>query len=196
MGNLAQKSVTLSVGNFFEGNGDYAKVQDLSDTLLSMANEVEDKTFELISRFQPVASDLRILKSYMKIAYDLTRYGRYAFDVSQICEKLGGIQECEVWMGEAIKELIEITLNMVNTSVKSLRDHDAERARTLSDAEKQVDQLYSKFLDQLIEKPLATNQCIISSVLVIRYLERIADHATYISESIVYLATGKKETLR
>ncbi|MEM2687998.1 MAG: PhoU domain-containing protein, partial [Thermoproteota archaeon] len=67
---------------------------------------------------------------------------------------------------------------------------------TLSELEKQVDEMYFKFLDRLIEETSAVNKCIISSVLVVRYLERIADHATYIGESVVYIVTGEKVLLR
>ncbi len=92
--------------------------------------------------------------------------------------------------------MIENVLRMVNTSIKALKSHDVELAKTLSEIENQVDDTYFGYLDKLIEKAPATNKCTISSVLVARYLERIADHATYIGESIIYLATGKKVILR
>lgn len=195
MGELAYKTVSLSIVNYVEGTSGYTQVQDLSDTLVLLADEIEDKAFELMSRFQPVASDLRILKSYIKIAYDFTRYGRYALDVSQIYESLGGIRGCESWSMEAIKEMSEKTLSMVGTSVEALKRHDAKLARTLSKTEKQVDNLYFRYLNRLVEDAPPMNRCTISCVLVVRYLERIADHATLIGESIVYIATGKKETL-
>ena len=196
MGEIAHKTVSLAVMNYLEGNTTYDQVQDFSATLLLMADEVEDTAFELIARFQPVASDLRILKSYMKISYDFTRYGRYGLDISQIHEKLGGVEECEDWIRKVIKEMGRKTLNMVNTSVKSLKSHDAELAKTLIETENQIDDLYSKYLHRVVEKSPATNRCTISSLLVVRYLERIADHATYIGESVAYIATGKKVTLR
>jgi len=196
MGELAHKTVSLSIMSYIEGTSAHVRVQNLSDRLVSMADEVEDKAFELISRFQPVASDLRILKSYMKIAYDFTRYGRYALDISEIYERLGGIKDCEGWIRKDIKEMGEKMSGMVGTSVESLKTHDAELARTLAQTEKQVDDLYFRYLNRLVEKAPATNRCAISSALVVRYLERIADHATYIGESIVYLATGEKVTLR
>jgi len=196
MGELAHKTVSLSIMSYIEGISAHVQVQNLSDRLVSMADEVEDKAFELIARFQPVASDLRILKSYMKIAYDFTRYGRYALDVSQINEGLGGIKDCEDWIRKDIKEMGEKMLGMVATSVEALKSHDAELARTLSETEKQVDNLYFSFFNRLVEKAPATNRCTISSVLVVRYLERIADHATYIGESIVYIVTGERVTLR
>jgi phosphate transport system protein len=196
MGELSHKTVSLSLSGYIEGTNAYEEVQSLSDMLITMADEAEDKAFELIARFQPVASDLRILKSYMKITYDFARYGRYALDVSQIYARLGGLKECEDWIRRSIREMSEKVLSMVRTSVDSLKSHDTNLARTLSETEKQVDSMYFEYLDRLVEKAPATNRCTISSVLVVRYLERIADHATYIGESIVYLATGDKVTLR
>jgi phosphate transport system protein len=196
MGEMAYRTVSLSLESYIEGKNALAQVQDLSETLVVMADEAEDKAFELIARFQPVASDLRILKSYMKIIYDFERYGRYALDVSQVQRVSGGLEQCERWINESIRELSEKVLNMVQTSIASLKSHNVELAKTLSEAENQVDNMYFKYLDRLIEKAPATNKCTISSVLVARYLERIADHATYVGESIIYVATGEKITLR
>jgi phosphate transport system protein len=55
--------------------------------------------------------------------------------------------------------------------------------------------MYFGFLDKLVKDAQATNECTISSVLVVRYLERIADHAIYIAEAVIYITTGKKLTL-
>ena len=121
MGELSYETVALSLKGYIEDEETYSDVSSLSDTLIAMADEAEDKAFELIARFQPVASDLRALKSYIKITYDFTRYGRYALDVSQIHEKLGGLKECEPWIGESIAHMIEKVLSMVRVSVESLR---------------------------------------------------------------------------
>jgi len=196
MGEMAYKTASMSFNSYIESKNGYAEVQDLSDTLVLMAEDAEDKAFEVIARFQPVASDLRILKSYMKITYDFTRYGRYALDIMQICERLGGLKECEDWIKVVIEDMSEKVLSMVRMSVESLRNHDIKLAKTLSEKENQVDEIYLKYLSRLVEKAPATNRCTISSVLVVRYLERIADHATYIGESIIYLATGEKILLR
>lgn len=196
MGELAYKTISMSLKNYIESTDGYAQVREQSDLLVVMSEEAENKASELIARFQPMASDLRILKSYIKIAYDFARYGRYAYDISQIYERLGGLNTCEEWLKDVIEEMSGIIMKMVRTSIDSLKGHDTELAKTLSEMEKQVDAMYLKYLDMLVEKAPATNKCTISSVLVIRYLERIADHATYIGESVVYLATGEKITLR
>jgi phosphate transport system protein len=193
MGELAQKTVSLSVTSYVEDTPGHAQVKDLSDSLSSMTNPIEDTAFEIIARFQPVASDLRILKSYIKICYDFERFGRYALDVSQIYEKLGGMKEPS--FKRIIEEMSEETLKMVDTSIQSLKSHDVELARTLSASEKKVDELYYRYLNRLIKMDV-TKGSAISSLLVVRYLERIADHAAYIGESIIYLATGEKMKLR
>ena len=195
MGELAQNTVTMSVMNYLEGTDGYKQVENLSDTLSGMMEPIEDTAFEIIARFQPVASDLRILKSYMKICYDFQRYGRYALDISQINERIGGMDSCDLSFRKIVKEMGVETLNMVNLSIEALKNHDSELAKSLSETEKRVDQLYYEYLDKLIETNTTTG-CTISSLLVVRYLERIADHATYIGEAIVYLATGEKTRLR
>ncbi|MEM2081952.1 MAG: phosphate signaling complex protein PhoU [Candidatus Bathyarchaeia archaeon] len=196
MGELTYETVELAIQGYLNGENVHREVTEMSDLIMAMAEEIEDKAFELISRFQPVASDLRTIKSYLKIAYDFGRYSRYALDISYITERLGGVAECEAWIPLRIKEVGEKVLKMVRISIDSLKKHDVTLAKTISNVEKEVDKMYFAYLDTLIEKAHVATKCIISSVLVMRYLERIADHATYVCEAIAYIATGEKILLR
>ncbi|MGB9841926.1 MAG: phosphate signaling complex protein PhoU [Candidatus Bathyarchaeales archaeon] len=196
MGELTYETVELAIQGYLNGKNVHQEVKEMSDLIMAMAEEIEAKAFELISRFQPVASDLRTIKSYLKIAYDFGRYSRYAFDISYITDRLGGVAECDAWIPLQIKEVGEKVLKMVRISIDSLKKHDVALAKTISNVEKEVDKMYFAYLDRLIEKAHVTNKCIISSVLVMRYLERIADHATYVCEAIAYIATGEKILLR
>lgn len=195
MGELAHKTVSLSIMNYIEGLHNPKEIADLSDKIASMAEEVEDTAFEIMVRFQPVASDLRILKSYMKISYDFTRYGRYALDISQIYERVGGIDDLNSSFKKIIREMVLETMNMVEISIKSLKNHDVDLANSLSRIEEKVDRLYYKYLDKVLGAKTSV-KCTISSLFAVRYLERIADHATYIGESIIYLVLGDKKRLR
>ena len=56
--------------------------------------------------------------------------------------------------------------------------------------------MYFGYFNKLVAKAGVTNECTISSLLVVRYLERMADHANHIMEAVVYIATGEKVTLR
>ena len=82
MGKVAEKAVAISVRGFLEGKDASKDVHELSEILVGNTVEVEEKAFGLIAKYQPVASDLRIINSYMKVAYDFERYGRYAWDIS------------------------------------------------------------------------------------------------------------------
>ena len=97
MGELTYDTLAFSIHGYLEGKSVQEQVRELSDMLLSMADKVEDQTFQLIARFQPVATDLRTIKSYMKIGNDFARYGRYALDISFINDQLHGLKECETW---------------------------------------------------------------------------------------------------
>jgi phosphate transport system protein len=195
MGELTYETLELSLQGYLEGRSVHVQVREMSDVLVAMAAKAEDKTFELIARFQPVASDLRAIKSYMKIGNDFARYGRYALDISSINDQLNGLTLCEAWTGKHLAEMSEKVLSMVKISVNSMRKHDVALAKTITPTEREVDRMYLEFLNKVTSKEHANCKCDISSILVTRYLERIADHAVYVCESIVYIVTGGKVSL-
>jgi phosphate transport system protein len=194
MGETAEKAVRTSITGFMEGRDEAEQVNELSEMLVAMAVSVEDKAFELIVKYQPVASDLRIINSYMKIAYDFERYGRYAWDISFTHRKFAASKKC-AYSWDAMESMAEKTLHMVRTSLDALRTNDGELAKSLAATENEVDEIYSNYLDKLSKAPPAT-KCIVCNLLVVRYLERIADHATYVGEAIYYIASGEKIILR
>ncbi|MEM2939816.1 MAG: PhoU domain-containing protein, partial [Candidatus Bathyarchaeia archaeon] len=128
MGDLAHNAISTSLRGYVNGVSTYLEVQKTSDVLVSTADEAEATVFELIARFQPVASDLRLLKSYMKISYNLARYGRYALDISQIYEKLDGLGLCEEWIRNHVREMGGKVLEMIRISVDMLENRDMKMA--------------------------------------------------------------------
>jgi phosphate transport system protein len=194
MGEVAEKAIDVSITGFMNGKDATAAVRELSDVLATMTVEVENKAFELIVKYQPVASDLRIINSYMKIAYDFERYGRYAWDISFTHKKLAGLDKCTS-SSDLMQEIIEKVCDMVSKSVQALKQNDGDMAKSLASTEKEVDELYFAYLSQLAETT-AQNKCAMCNLLVSRFLERIADHTTYVGEAIVYIATGEKISLR
>jgi phosphate transport system protein len=194
MGEAAGKTVRTAITGFIDGTDVNEEVHDLSDMLVTMTVSVEDKAFELIVKYQPVASDLRIINSYMKIAYDFERYGRYAWDISSTHRRFAASEECAYHL-DLMGKMAEKTLHMIRTSIQALRDNDGEVAKSLGKTENEVDEIYSSYLDKLIAAPPNT-QGVICNLLAVRYLERIADHATYVGEAIYYIATGEKIILR
>ena len=195
MSELTYEILSLSIDGYLAGRSVQAQVREMSDVLVAMAGKVEDRTFELIARFQPVASDLRAIKSYMKIGNDFARYGRYALDISSINDQINGLSQCDAWIKQYLTEMSEKVLTAVKISIDSLRKHDIELAKTISPIEREVDKMYLEFLSRIINSEQSNSKCVASSILVSRYFERIADHAVYVCESIVYIVTGEKVNL-
>jgi phosphate transport system protein len=194
MGEVAENAINTSLRCFMRGKDATEAVRELSDILGTMTVETENKAFELIVKYQPVASDLRIINSYMKIAYDFERYGRYAWDISFTYQKLAHLGKCTV-SSELMQKLVEKVSEMVSKSVEALKQHDAELAKSLAATETEVDALYLAYLNQL-SKIRGQNKRVMCNLLVSRYLERIADHTTYVGEGIFYVVTGEKISLR
>jgi phosphate transport system protein len=197
MGENAKKALSVSINGFVEGKDYTSDVHEIAEILVNRSVEVEEKAFSLIARYQPVASDLRIINSYMKVAYDFERYGRYSWDISFISTRFNPkTSNCDDWIFEYIQKMAERVLQMVQISINSLKRLDADLVKSMTEEENAVDKTYFEYLDKLVANAAVTNECTISSVLVVRYLERIADHAMHIMEAVVYIATGEKVTLR
>ncbi len=196
MAELTYEALALSIQGYIKGKSVQEDVEEMSDMVVALADKIEDKCFQLIARFQPVATDLRTIKSYIKIANDFARSGRYAHDISFINDKLNGLKECEAWCKDDVEEMSEKVLFMFRTSINSLRNYDLNLAKSISKMEQDVDKMYLDFLNKLTAAKDTNSKCIISSALMTRYLERIADHSTYMCESVVYIVTGEKILLR
>jgi phosphate transport system protein len=91
--------------------------------------------------------------------------------------------------------LTKNVMEMVHTSVQAVRAHDVELAKSLEKTEEEVDTAFLTYISLIADAVFITKD-IITNLFVVRYLERIADHATYIGESITYIVTGEKISLR
>jgi phosphate transport system protein len=196
MAEITYETLETAIAGYLNGRDVHQEVYEMSQTLLSMADKIENTTFQLIARYQPVATDLRTIKSYMKIANDFARYGRYSLDISTLNNQFNGLKECDIWQQEYIADMSQKVLDMVKISLNALRKYDVELARSITQTEREVDKMYLDFQDKLMNDANANSKCVLSSSLMTRYLERIADHATYVCESILYIVTGEKVLLR
>jgi phosphate transport system protein len=195
MGNLATQSLDLALKGFFENEDVYIQLRAWSNTLLLLSEEVEDRATELMALHQPMAGDLRTLKAYIKVAYDIERYGRYSMDISEIKSRLGEWEEIPDKEEFSFRELGEVVKKCLFMSVTYIENMDKDSIFELSKIEAESDNLYRKNLKMLWESKLPI-KTVIAYTLTIRYLERIADHSSYISESIYYAITGRRISLR
>ena len=187
MADLAERTVEASLSSAAQGGKIDAQVRVWSNELQGRYDDVEEKAVELIARYQPVASDLRVIKSNMKIAYDLARLGRYAYDIVQVLDLIDGGKATDRAFLEKMSQQV---LDMMRLSFQTLRTHDVQVARQLIEMDNGVDSLYRGYLRGLISNANVKAAEAVSTALVARHLERIADHAWYIAQSVSYMVTG------
>ena len=81
---------------------------------------------------------------------------------------------------------------MIRVGIKAFMEKDVDLAKTLRDMDNVVDNLYLEHVKKIAEEPGTDLRCTVAATLILRYIERIADHATYIGESVLYIMTGKR----
>lgn len=163
-------------------------------------NAMEDRIMEIGSRLiitqQPVAKDLRRIIVAFKISSDLERMGDLALDVAKVTMRIQGQQLIKPLVD--IPRMADIVAVMITEAIQSYLDENTDLAYKMAQDDDQVDGLYSAMINELytymVQKPESVNQAMLLT-LVGRYIERIADHATNIGESVVYLVTGKRPDL-
>lgn len=186
MANLSKTAVELAVDGFIKGIYIQDNVFQISEKLRWLQDEVADLAVELIARYQPVATDLRFLRSSMEVAYGFSRFGRYAYDISQVITTFGDLKECEK---TAIVDVSEVVKVMIETSIKSFIERNKSLAEELEKLDSIVDRAYKTHLEKSLTNP-QSKKCDMATMLILRYLERIADHATYIGDSVIYIVEG------
>jgi phosphate transport system protein len=193
MAKLSECSVLTALESYEEGTPIKRQIFDWSEKLRTLQEEVADLAIELIARYQPVATDLRLIRSCMEISYGFSRFGRYAYDIVDVLETMGSISDCDK---STVLEMAGTVREMIKLSLYSLRSRDKDAAQKLYQMDDTVDTLYRKYLREIItvktnqDRNFADPRCYISALLILRYLERISDHACYIGDSVHYIVTG------
>jgi len=186
MGEMVTECISLAIDSFLSGSDTADKVYELSDKIRTKYFEVEDLTFDMLLKYQPVADDFRLIRSSTEISYAFSRFGRYAYDITQVRDLFGDISECK---NDSLSEISKKVKNMIHDAVQSFAELDIRKAAKIHEDEKFIDKIYRERLPQLIE--LKNTKCALAEALLLRYLERIGDHAVFMSDAINYIVTGK-----
>lgn len=163
-----------------------------------LEEQIDDAVAKLIATQQPVAKDLRLLIAALKIASDMERMADLAVNIAQVTIELKENNQGLFKKLEDIPRMAKITQKMVHDGINSYIDGNIELAKSLAKTDDQVDQLYFAIIKELTDYLPGSNEnaeVALKLCFVARYLERIADHATNIAESIVYIETGKQADL-
>jgi phosphate transport system protein len=195
MGEMVEKALARSV--------DALKRRDLTMAHQIMADDrqinqkrfdIENQCIDLIANRQPVVSDLRIIVAILNIITELERIGDYAEGIAKIVIMIGDEPSLKPLID--IPRMAEITIGMIQGSLKSFVESDAKMAYQVVSQDNAVDSLYDQVFRELLTFMMADPKTINRAtrlIWVAHNLERAADRATNICERVVYTITGKME---
>ena len=145
---------------------------------------------KLLLQQQPVARDLRVISSALKMISDMERIGDQASDIAEITKF---IKNSNVKSRVHISDMAAAATKMVTDSVESFVKKDLSLARAVMEYDDKVDNLFDCVKDELvrlISEDRANGEFCIDLLMIAKYLERIGDHAVNIAEWVEYSITG------
>lgn len=161
------------------------------DELDMMEQHIERECISIIAKQQPLASDLRKITSIMKIVTDIERIADHCEDISKYIINIHKMPQIKA--PEHLGDMIAAMKNMVIATIDSFVTNDLEKATEVIIADDIVDGLFEKISDELIEMMEGNKEIIpqcVGYLMIIKYLERMGDHATNIAEWIKFIVTG------
>jgi len=147
----------------------------------SLMDMVEEQATFLIAKYQPLGPELLEAKSIIRVSYDLYRITRYCREITRLINYIR--TETGIEISREVEEATETVKKMVEYSYKSYRTNNRELKEKVKEMDDIIDNIYTKMLTKLAENKQYTQPDVIN-LLIIRHLERIADHAVYITKHI------------
>ena len=154
--------------------------------------EVDEKCVELLALHQPAAGDLRFITTAMKIVTDLERIGDQAVNIAQRSLELNAEPQLKPYID--LPRMAEQAQRMVKESLDAFVARDTALARQVCAEDAAVDALKEQIFRELLTFMMADPRTIpraIRLILISRFLERVADHATNIAEMVIYMVDSK-----
>ncbi|KQL57615.1 MULTISPECIES: phosphate signaling complex protein PhoU [Bacillaceae] len=151
--------------------------------------ELNEQVFDIIARQQPVAGDLRKLIVVMKISGDLERVADLAVDIAKVSRRLSDVDESTL---TELTVLAKDARAMVAKALIAYKEKDVVSAQQLAKEDDLIDEQFGKFIKRLFRQDVNEQNVEATTQLafIARYVERIADYATNLSEWIIYEANG------
>lgn len=197
MGSMVEAQIHAAIGSLVAHDADAALQVILDD---SQINEVQRKATAMIAAViatqSPVARDLRYLLTLDHVSYELERMGDHAGSVAKQARKLAPYPPLKDYV--LLPQLGERVAELVQGIIRALVDVDEVRAREVAKMDDEVDNLYHRIFDEVLEL-MRTDPANVDPgtriLFAAHYLERIGDRVTNIAEDIVFLSSGEVEDL-
>lgn len=198
MADQALKNVRKGLQSFEKNDLDLAREIIKADDQIDMyEEEISKQALRIIWKEQPIAQDLRLVTTILKILTDIERIGDHASDISEISLHLEGHQFSRDL--SMVLSMAKNADNMVQSAIEALVSEDAVLAKLIIAQDDIVDDLYKQMITksaEWIKDDVDDTPYVISIILISKYLERVADHAVNIAEWVIFLVTGShKNTL-
>lgn len=197
MGSIVEKQIHQCIDALVKQDNSIADTVIANDDLVDeLQKEIEDKSIKLIAMQQPLATDLRNIFTSIKVATDLERMADHAVDIAKIAKRLTK----EVYIKELvdIPIMAEIVQKLIRESLNSYIEASLDKAYEACKIDDEIDALYKRVFTELLTYMTKESKNINQAaqfLFVCKYLERVADHATNICESAIYLVTGEQKDL-
>ena len=193
MGNMCKAAIEQAMEALFSGDMDAAKNVILGEEQIDQKEkDIESLCMKLLLRQEPVASDLRTISAALKMISDMERIGDQSEDIAEIVEYM---EADAIPQEENLKSMAQRTVDMVIHSIEAFVVCDESMASEVIEADDEVDDYFLKVKEDLIimiaDSP-EEGGLYIDLMMIAKYLERIADHATNIAEWVVYGITGRR----
>lgn len=194
MGDLSSRAISKAIDSLVDLDEEKIReVDDLDNKIYAYDKAIEKKSLDLIALQAPVARDLRMIGTCLKIITDLNRIGRYSQDITKVTQRMLGKKHMKKLV--SIPHMANLTTQMVDMAVDSFVEENEEYQEEIYEKEEMVDALYDEIFREVLTYMMEDKETITMGtqyVLVIRYLERIADHACNIVDRVVYMETGER----
>ncbi len=193
LGSQIEKAIDFTVKALVDKDVELAKsVVKSSVEILEKEKEIESACLKLLLHHQPVARDLRLISSVLKMITDMERIGHQCADISNIIIEMD--REKGMIDFVYIPKMAEATKGMVTDAIDAFVKKDIDIAKSVIVADDNVDHLFKKVKKKLIEKLITddeNNEQTIDILMIAKYLERIGDHTVNIAEWVIFSITGK-----
>ena len=189
MGQLANDSLQGAIKALVEGDSVLAKaVRSKDEEIDSLENELGEEVTTFLSTHAPVASDLRLLVSIIKISHEIERIGDEAKAIARRSRKTA------IPDFHRIPRMGEIAREMIQDALSIFVEYDEDHAKAIWKRDLEVDQLHkenNQFCQSLVEKDPMTSSSVFEVLFISKSLERVCDHAVSISKETVFMATSR-----
>ena len=192
MGSMIEKAIENAIRALNNRDTELARAAIEADSEIDeQEKKIESLCLKLLLHQQPVASDLRMVSSALKMITDMERIGDQTADIADIVIATKSTEEKNL---KDINRMAEATVKMVRDSVSAYVQKDLELARKVMAADDEVDDLFDLVKGDLVKfisdhKGSAGDEAI-DLIMIAKYLERIGDHATNIAEWVEFSITG------